>query len=275
MPQSWLTQTQFAGWQTNLPATPSTTQWGTRLTASGTAHTKGSWATLATCTYDVHGFWLGIAGSATSATRTDQLMDLGIGTAGSPEVTILPNLLTGWNSAPNLGPRLMYIPIFLPRGTILQGRIQALIASDTLDVTVWLQGGASGMPGPLFAGADAYGIDTANSIGTSHTPGNTGAESTEANIGSTTSRRYGAVMLGLGGTLADTTMSTIAYHWELRIGSVTVAEWYSCAHTTEAQQGPFPPAPFLTQVPSGTQLQVRAEASGTAEAQDVAFYCFY
>lgn len=266
---------QQAIWQSNLPATPSTTQWGTRLTASGTPHAKGSWGTLATLTYDSFGFWLGLAGTSTAATRTDGMIDLGIGTAGSPENIILPEWLCGWSAAPNLGPRMVFIPIFLPRGTILQGRMQALIASDTVDVLVVLNGGASAQPGPLFSGADAYGTSAASSIGTSHTPGNSGSESTAANIGGTLSKHYGAVMLGLGGTLADTTQTTTAYHWELLVGGVTVAEWYGITHTTEAVQGPFPPAPFYASLPSGSQLQVRAEASGTAEAQDVAFYAFY
>lgn len=262
-------------WQSNLPATPSLTQWGTRLTASGTPHAKGSWATLATATYDVYGFWLCVNGTVSSATRTDAMLDIGIGTAGSPENIIVPEWLCGWRALPATGGQFQYFPIFIPRGAIIQGRIQALIASDTADVLIFLNGGGSAQPGPLFSGCDAYGTAAASSIGTSHTPGNSGAESTDANIGSTTSRAYGAVMLGLGGSLAQTTMTNIAYHWELTIGGVTICEWFAETHTTECQNGPFPPAPFYVTIPSGTQLQVQAEASGTALAQDVAFYCFY
>lgn len=266
---------QTTAWQNNFSATPSLTQWGTRLTAHATPHSKGTWATLATATYDVYGFWLGVNGSVASATRTDMMLDIGIGTAGSPENIIVPEYLCGWRAVPATGGYYVYFPIFIPRGSVIQGRIQALITVDVLDVQIVLNGGGSAMPGPLFSGCDAYGTDIASSIGTSHTPGNTGAESTQASIGSTTTKHYGAVLLGLGGTLAQTTTTNIAYHWELRIGSVTVAEWFAETHTTEAQNGPWPPCPFLCSVPSGTQLQVRAEASGTALAQDVAFYCFY
>jgi hypothetical protein len=273
-----LARTKFAGttlWQHNLSATPSLTQWGTRLTASGTPHAKGSWATFATATYDVYGFWLGVNGVATSATRTDAMIDIGFGTSGSPENIIVPEYLCGWRSTPNLGPLMQWFPIFIPKGAIIQGRIQALIASDTADVAIWLNGGTSAMPGPLFSGCDAYGTATASSIGTSHTPGNTGAESTDASIGSTTTKNYGAVAIGLGGTLAQTTQTNIAYHWELTISGTTVAEWFGETHTTEAIAGPFPPTPFYCNIPIGTQLQVQAEASGTAQAQDVAFYCFF
>jgi hypothetical protein len=266
---------QQAIWQHNLVATPSLAQWGTRPSAHATPHSKGNWATLATATYDVYGFWLAVNGTSATATRTDMMLDLGYGTNGSPENIVVPEWLCGWRGLPNLGPQVVWFPIFIPRGAIIQCRIQALITVDVADVAIWLNGGASAMPGPLFAGCDAYGTAIGSSIGTSHTPGNTGAESTDANIGGTTSKHYGAVMLGIGGSLAQTTMTTIAYHWELTVGGVTLAEWYHKSHTTEVTSGPFPPAPFLCSIPSGTQLQVQAEASGTALAHDVAFYCFY
>ena len=59
------------------------------------------------------------------------------------------------------------------------------------------------------------------------------------------------------------------------IGGTSVCEWWSCGNTNEYSIGPFPLAPFHTSIPASTQLQVRAEASGTAQAQDVSFLCFY
>lgn len=261
--------------QSNLSATPSLTTWGTRLTAHATPHTKGSWATLATATYDVYGFWLGVNGTAASATRTDMMIDIGYGTASSPENIIVPEFLCGWRGTPNLAPLMQWFPIFIPKGAIIQGRIQALITVDTADVTIFLNGGASAIPGPLFSGCDAYGTNTATSGGTSHTPGNTGAESTDANIGSTMAKHYGAVMLMVQGTLGTTTQTNIAYHWEVTLGGVTLAEWFVEGHTTEVVSGPFPPTPFFCSIPAGAQLQVQAEASGTAQAYDCALYCYY
>lgn len=265
-----------AGWGANLPATPSTTQFGTRLTASATPHAKGSYAQLVASTlYDVHGLWLIVNGSAVAATRTDMMLDLAIGAASS-EVVILPEFLCGWRSAPTVGPQAVFLPFFIPKGTRVAARLQSLIASDTLDVQVFLEYGSGPPPAGLFRRADAYGTSAASSIGTSHTPGSSGSESTAANIGSTLARDYGAVMLQVQGTLSNTTMTSIAYHWELRIGGATWAEWYSCSFTTEAvTAGPYPSAPLQRRLPAGTQLQIRAEGSGTAQAHDVAFYCFY
>ena len=265
----------YAGgaWQTNLTATPSTTADGSVVTASGTIHTKGSYTQLiAATTYDWHGFYLFTGGVATSAAATDMLLDIAIGAAASEQV-ILPNLLVGYSATTAAGGMCWYFPLFIPRGIRIAARCQALIASDTTRVTIWGVAGNSGLPSPLFTNCDAYGITLATSRGTSHTPGNTGAESTDANIGATTTRPYGAVMLGVG--QQATSITAIAYHWELTIGGTTRAEWRTVNTTAEIIYGPYPGMPIGVSIPTGTQLQVQAEASGTAQAHNVAFYCFY
>lgn len=264
---------QGGNWQSNLSATPSTSAPGTNITASATIHTKGSYTQLiASTTYDWHGFWIYAINTATSAAATDLLLDVAVGAAASEQV-ILPNWMVGWSPAVTLGPRRMFVPIFIPRGRRIAARSQALIASDVVNVLVFGVIGNSGLPGPLFSNCDAYGIDAATSSGTSHTAGNSGAESADANVGSTTSRSYGAVRLGVASQ--STTTTAIAYHWELTIGGITRAEWYTCNTTGEVVAGPFPESPITVSIPSGTQLQIQAEASGTAQAQDVAFYLFY
>lgn len=259
----------------NLTATPNITTPGIRLTASATPHAKGAYGVLsASLPYDVYGVTLLLSGSAASATRTDMMLDLAIGGAGA-ETVILPEFLCGWKPSILTGSYQIYLPFFIPKGTRVAARIQALIASDVLDVLAFFHGGADNMPNQFFRRADAYGTNVASSTGTSHTPGNTGAESTAANIGGTLSRTYRAIMLGMNGTLATTTMTAIAYHWELVIGGVTMIEWYHRDHTTEEVFGPYPSTPIPHDLQQGTQLQIRAEASGTALAHDVAYYCFY
>lgn len=259
-------------WLNNLTATPSSTNNGTRITASGSTNTKGSYSTLTTATQDVFGFWLVINGTGTAATRTDMLLDIAIDSD-----IIMPDLLVGWRGTMTAGPYCVYLPFYIPDGSVIRARCAAAIASDTVDVVIFLNQGFSraNVMGPLFTKADAYGITSASSQGTAHTPGNSGSESTAANIGSTLSRNYGAVMLGVGGSTGTTTMTSIAYHWELQISSTTICEWIHTSFTTEIVYGPYPSAPFYTSLPSGSQLQIRGEGSGTSIAHDVAFYCFY
>ncbi len=259
----------------NLPATPSTSTFGTRATGSATVNTKGAWSQVtASLPHDAYGFWLTMAGTATSATSTDMLLDIGIGAGGS-EVVLVPNLLAGWLGSPTQGPRTLFIPIFIPKGTRVAIRNQGVIASDTVDCMFHFVSGNPSMRGNLFSGCDAYGVNSSGaSAGTAHTPGNTGAESTWGNLGSTASKSYGAILpLIQVGTV--TTLTAIAYHWELGIGSVTLAEWYFMGNTGEYINGPYPAEPAAVNIASGAQLQVRAEASGTAIAFDVAAYCFY
>lgn len=264
----------FAGQVTsNLPATPSTSTFGTRATASASTNTKGSWSQVtASLPHDAYGFWLTMAGTATSATSTDGLLDIGIGAADS-EVVLVPDLLAGWLGTPTQGPRTLFIPIFIPKGTRVAIRNQGVIAADTVDCMFHFKSGDPANRGLLFSGCDAYGIVSASSAGLAHTPGNTGAESTWANIGSATSKSYGAILPLIQSS--NTTTTAIAYHWELGIGSVTLAEWYYMGNTGEYLNGPFPAEPAAVNIASGAQLQVRAEASGTAIAFDVAAYCFY
>lgn len=230
---------------------------------------------MASTTYDSYGFWLGILNSFGSAAQTDMLLDVAIGP--NQEHIIIPNLLCGWRGAGNNqgGPQVLFFPIYVPAGSLISARAQGLISSDTVSIMIMLQGGTSALPGPLYSGCDAYGVETASSQGTSHTPGNSGAESTAANVGSTLAKSYRAVLLQVQGTLTNTAANNIAYHWELVIGGGVVCEWYALTTNTESHTGPMPSVPFHTSLPAGTQLQIQAEASGTAQAQDVAFYCFY
>lgn len=277
-----LPQRSGANLQSNLPATPgSGTTLATQVTAHATSHTKGSWTSLIDpVTFDVQGFWLYLGQTAGGATRTDLLVDIGIGpTGGGSEQVIVSNLIGGWRHSFAAGqgsnPYATYWPIFIPKGLRVSARAQALISADTVNVLIFLSGGMSSYWFPLCAGADDYGISTATSGGTSHTPGATGAESSYASIGSTLSKNYKGAIVIPQGTMTDTTMANQAYHWELAAGSNTLAEWYYVNTTGENICGPFPPFPVMTELPSGTQLQVRAESSGAAEAQDVGIYCLY
>jgi hypothetical protein len=267
----------------NLTATPGINNPGTVLTA-GAANVKGSWASLVDpVPYENCLAYFVFHNSFLSATRTDFLVDIGIGTSGGgSEQVIIPNYLAGWSSVPAasaLMPKQFVLPLFLPKGVRLSARCQSNTASDTVSVSCWLFGGADGIAWATFRGADAYGITSAGaSNGTTITPVTTGGgnESAWFNVGSTTSQPYSGLLLGIGGTLADTTTTSIAYHFEIGYSSTTLMEYYMGTNTTEMVSGPIPPLPYFGQIPSGTQLQVRVEQSGTdAQTFDAGLYGLY
>lgn len=251
-------------------ASVSTTQLG-QLVTSGAINTKGSWAVLTeSLPFQVGSVELTYGGSAASATRTDMLLDLAVGASGQ-EFVIFPNFLVGWRAGVATGMSTVTLPLTIPKGSRVCVRIASVIASDTLDVMAAF---SSPLPGaPRFERAAAIGVGA--TAGTTHTPGSTNAYSTAANVGSALAHNYGAVLLAVGGTTATTTMTAISYYWDLQIGGVTLASWWTRGHTTEEVRGPFPTDPLPLWLPAGSQLQVRATASGTAQAYDVAFYGFY
>lgn len=274
---------QFRELAHNLQATPSTTGPGTTLTASATIHTKGNFVDLlGPLSFDVYSVSCCVTGVATSAAQTSMLIDLAIhtsaGAAGSVGTIIIPDMLA--SSAPNAGdgPRILFVdlPLFIPKGSVIRARIQALIASDTCIFGIWCRGGSKHPPWPLFSGADAYGISTATSNGTSITAGNTGAEGTWTSVGSTTTRPYSAILpMGVGQAGSATITAGLGYHYEIGYSSTTFGEFYFRTDSTERIPGIFPPIPIYQRIPSGTQLQARGECSGTAQAHDIALYGLY
>ena len=100
------------------------------LTASGTAHTKGSWTQIiASAPFDIGMLWITADDNHAASTNTSMLLDIGIGAASS-EVVLLPDILAG-HSTLSASQGFM-VPIFIPQGTRISGRIQAAITSDTL-----------------------------------------------------------------------------------------------------------------------------------------------
>jgi hypothetical protein len=71
----------------------------------------------------------------------------------------------------------------------------------------------------------------------------------------------------------DTSLTAQSQHWELGVASTTYAEWLFITQTDEVWNGPFPGFPHFCSLPSGTQLMVRAESNGVAEAESVIAYC--
>lgn len=265
----------------NLAGTPVATGMGTLLTAAGSAHTKGSWTSLIDPTaFDAFGFWLTISETAVSSTRTDTLLDIAIGpSGGGSEQIILANMVAGWRGVANTTCfSALFIPLYIPAGLRISGRIQSITASKTARVGIHTVSGNSGLVGATFGVCDTYGItDSGASVGTSVAPGNSGSQGTFTSLGSTTSRDYGAVLVVPQGTLADTAMRSDGYYWWFRAGSTGVRKgnWYCAGNSGELLIGPFPPVPLPYHILAGTQIQVAGTCSSASpETYDVGVYCF-
>jgi hypothetical protein len=249
--------------QHNLSATPSSTAPGTTVTAHASVNTKGNWTQLiASANFDAYGVTLLIASDTPAAVAVANLYDIGIGANPNEAVVIsnYPNVTTS-----NItGTHSMFIPVFIPKGSRVSCRKQSNTTAQTGSVVIFLHGGFSAPPWKSFAGAEAIGVDTADSGGVTHVPGSTGSESTWADLGSPTSRQYGALIPRvLAGS--DTITSSGVGHVEFGINSVTLAEFIFVSTTAEAMGPIHPSIPIYGNFPASTQFMVRAEMQGTPD----------
>lgn len=130
------------------------------LTSSAVLGQEGSWVGPAANIPDgVIGFWLQVAGTALNNTATPVLLDVGYGSTA-----VLTDFLAGYASG--IPARVAYIPLRLPSGVGLRGRIAAQEVSKTCKISVVYNRGRMGMFGDYsFAFSDTFGADSLNSSG--------------------------------------------------------------------------------------------------------------
>ncbi len=260
-----------------LSGTPSLTVWGTTQVSGAGVDTLTTLftdlITAAQCTFDVGYIELWIAETVVpSGTDSSCLLNLYTGAAAS-EVALISGLAAGWCDQPQLKPKVYGIPCFIPQGTRISMKTQAITASLSLEIVCTLYPADAGRAGSMQRGPTKFeviGVNTTGSRGTLHTPGNTGSFSTAVDFGATTSfdARWMQLMASGQGTKSDITMTSIAYIVEVsKSGGPVFGSWY-VNNSAQETQVLVPARMIPVIVPSGTQLQIRAKGSGTAEAQD-------
>jgi hypothetical protein len=264
-PRSVQTERNYTG---RLTATT-----GTLITAAGTSHTLGSKTELIAATaFDAHRIRIWLANTKTAATQTDQLLNIYVGAASSEQV-LIPNLLAGyaWDFASANPPRSYEFPLFIPSGTRLSADLQALITDDTCEVVVELFGG--GQPqGWVGKRVECVGAVTASSQGTSVTPGGA-SEGSFTDIGAT-SNEWRYVLPQIQGSMNTGTGNT-AVAVDIGAGGVALEEEFLFSTTSNETSSNFSPLGRYRVIPSGTTLQLRAQASGTPQALDMTIYGVY
>ncbi len=135
---------------------------GTTLTADSTSHVKGAWAEIdASVGFDVMYFSVGGDQNNLNNTDTGQLLDIGVGSSGNEKV-LIANIPCGYSAVQ--ATTHAGFPIFIPKGTRISGRIQATIASDVVEIVLYLFGGRSWL-GETFQTVDTMGASTSLSGG--------------------------------------------------------------------------------------------------------------
>jgi hypothetical protein len=267
----------------NLTGTPPAATVGTNYTFGGANADGTTVEFLADLAYDGLYLVVGLGGCATSAENNSALVDILADPAGGTSYTsFIDNLIAGCSPVPAGGTTPIacwyHFPVFIKAGTALAvrarkngatsatgGRIVAFVYGKPKRPEMWWCG----------RGVESLGIDEGTSKGTAHTPGNTGAFSAYATIGTST-RRYGALQLGVQPD--QTAVTAIGYYWQMGIGSARMEGTptiYHAGSTAEVVARSGFHGPIWRDIPASTALQVRATASGTAVAHTAAFYGVY
>lgn len=270
---------RFAYCTDNYGQTPSVSP-GTNFTA-GASHNDGAAVTcLSALAHDVHYIRIRLSGIFGSGLDVNALGDLLIDPSGGTTWTALINdLCCGFtNSNSSTGCPWSYdFPLWIPAGASVGWRAKSAVGTDVTTGQVLIEAfGEPANPAMWWCGSgvETLGIATV-SKGTSITPGNSGADGSWTNIGSTSSYLYKAIQLGINGS--DNNALAVAYHFELGLGSQKLPGsgkvWVNMQSTELAYHHNM--GMVGCNIPSGSQLQARGTCSGTAEAMWGAIYGVY
>lgn len=267
----------------NLTGTPSNSTPGANFTYGG-GNVDGAAVSVLTPAQALQYLVIGVGGCGTNAEDNSALADILIDTAGGTNwSTLIDDLIVGFTGGLTNGtgpmPLWYHFPLLIPAGASLGIRAKkngATAATAGYCVMFGFGNPANPRAWDYGTGVESLGIaDAANSKATLHTPGNTGAWSSYATVGTST-KTYRAIQLGLNGS--DATASNSGYHWQVGVGGAQVTgvpTFYGSIGTAETMARTQFYGPTWCTIPSGTAIQVRATCSGAAEQQNVAIYGVY
>ena len=267
----------------NLTGTPPAALIGTNFTFGASNADGATVQVLAATARDACYCVIGFTGCNTGAEDNSALVDLLWDPAGGTSWTnFIDNLAAGFTPVPAAGTipiqQFYHFPIWIPSGTALavRARKNGATAATGGRCAIWLFGEPK-RPDMWWCGqrVESLGINEGTRKGTSHSPGNSGAFSAFATIGTST-RRYGALQLGVNGS--DNVMTAIGYYWQIGVGSSQLPgtpTFYFSNSTAEVSARSGFHGPLFVDIHASTAIQVRGTASGTAEAHNVALYGVY
>jgi hypothetical protein len=268
----------------NLPSTPSATVIGTSVVA-GASNAEGTIVALGSAlTFEAEYLVISVSAFAIAGANGSALLDIMIDSAGGTAWAATPlitDLLAGFTSAVSFGGTASpngvgmkyHFPLRVPSGPALGARAKTAHTSTiTGRVGIWAFGGNRN-PGTWWAGnkVTAIGVDAANSIGVSHTPGGIGTYSSWTNFGSTAPTHAKAVQFSAQGTMSASS-TPFTYHFEFGIGGQRIGPTFYKGLTSGESGFMQPDMPIFAMIPEGAQLQARATSNSLGEPIDIAAY---
>lgn len=241
--------------------TPTAPGAGTTITANATINTKGTTPTqlIASTANDSYGIQVHIHNNSTSNTATSTLLDIMTGAGGS-EVVLIPDLMAGWALAVTTTNewRTYTFPIFIPAGTRLSARSQSVVTSKTCSVAITLMQRPTQL-GFVGTRVTAYGVDSSNSRGQTHTAGSTSTYGTATQLSASTSNPIRYMQIGIDPGNRSTVVD--AYGWaRIQLGTAVMIDDLLLATDTGTESIGFEAAnrvlaTRMWDIPASQQLQ--------------------
>ena len=263
----------------NISGTPAVLTVGTQFT-SGAANADGTAVgVLAALAHDVEYLRIGFSGETlTAGIDNTCLISILIDPAGGTSwATLIPSLLVSTALLAVAGPYpvIFNFPIWIPAGASVgvQARSAAAATPPVLRTVMHAWGGNSN-PASWWCGqrVTAIGIDAANSRGTTHTPGSTGAFSSWANLGSALAVDAGALQWAVSGEFGDAAWNQVFYEFQFGISDIMIGAPVMRSTMSNEQGWVMPTGLILNRAPSGSQIRVRATSNTGPQAHGVAAY---
>lgn len=260
----------------NVGSTYTDTGLGTGLTASASANTKGSTTSLLSAIAE-DCYWVSIlfTGGASSGASRRFMADIYVDPAGGTSWESSPRIANLAANSPSLvqGGVCYEFPLYIKAGSSIGAAIQAETGSATVRCTIRLWGKPS-HPEMVKAGSKVvtYGATTASTVGTTFTPGASGAMgSYSASLGTTSYDHFYWQMAHL---INDTTQTAVQYLCELAVGDASNKRLVlsEVAHTNvgTVEQGGRPNPKGLgspwKRTKTGDLIYVRGACTGTADS---------
>jgi len=262
------------GYENNIPAgrPAALGSLGTTITAGGSPHALSASFTdlIASTAFNATRLRILITNSAASGAVTNALLNIYFGAAASE--VLQASLLAGWATAQDGegGGKVYDFPLYIPSGTRISAKSQALVASQTMKVIVelWEEGKAAG------TAIESLGVSAAASTGTAVTPG-TASEGSFATIG-TTVNAWNWAFPGMDGNV-DLSVLGNAFAADIGTGSSPITGLTDFLYSeSSAEEFSWYLLGRHCSISASTALQLRLQASATdTENKQMALYGVY
>lgn len=231
-----------------------------------TANTKGSWVAIGTTTFDYNMLTVHMGRSGAAG---DYVIDIGVDDGAGNTFVLVPDLYM--SVLTTVERYVARLPLYVPKGAALKARVACSLASANT-VGVYVTGGSAGWHGaPGFGKCFALYTPTSSSgpvVDAGATAVTKGAWTV---LTSSSAARACAVLVAVGGATLTSTTTSPSFLFDVGIGAtgsqyVWISDQPIRSTTTHLTQ-PRIHGPFFGDIPSGTQLQVRASCTSATAAE--------